>query len=69
MNPLWGLVPLIIEILFQKLADLNREGVTILLVEQNAVMALEFRPPGLCIGNRPDHAFRDPAGTWLVMRM
>jgi branched-chain amino acid transport system ATP-binding protein len=41
-EPSLGLGPLIIEILFQKLADLNREGVTILLVEQNAVMALEF---------------------------
>jgi branched-chain amino acid transport system ATP-binding protein len=41
-EPSLGLGPLVIEILFQTLADLNREGVTILLVEQNAVTALEF---------------------------
>jgi branched-chain amino acid transport system ATP-binding protein len=41
-EPSLGLGPLIVEILFQTLADLNRRGVTILLVEQNAVMALEF---------------------------
>ncbi len=41
-EPSLGLGPLVVETLFQTLTDLNREGVTILLVEQNAVMALEF---------------------------
>jgi branched-chain amino acid transport system ATP-binding protein len=40
-EPSLGLGPIIIENLFQVLHDINAEGVTILLVEQNAVMALE----------------------------
>ena len=41
-EPSLGLGPIIIENLFQVLHDINAEGVTILLVEQNAVMALEY---------------------------
>jgi len=41
-EPSLGLGPLIVETLFETLADINRRGVTILLVEQNAVMALEL---------------------------
>jgi branched-chain amino acid transport system ATP-binding protein len=33
---------MIIEDLFNVLAEINAQGVTILLVEQNAVMALDF---------------------------
>ena len=47
-EPSLGLGPIIIENLFQVLHDINAEGVTILLVEQNAVMALEFSSQGLC---------------------
>jgi branched-chain amino acid transport system ATP-binding protein len=41
-EPSLGLGPIIIENLFQVLHDINAEGVTILLVEQNAVMALNL---------------------------
>ncbi len=41
-EPSLGLGPLVVETLFATLADINRRGVTILLVEQNAVMALEL---------------------------
>ena len=40
-EPSLGLGPIIIENLFQVLHDINAEGMTILLVEQNAVMALD----------------------------
>ena len=41
-EPSLGLGPLIVETLFDTLADLSAKGVTILLVEQNAVMALDL---------------------------
>ncbi len=41
-EPSLGLGPIIIENLFNILKNINKKGVTILLVEQNAVMALEF---------------------------
>ena len=41
-EPSLGLGPLIVENLFHVLHEINTQGVTILLVEQNAVMALEF---------------------------
>jgi branched-chain amino acid transport system ATP-binding protein len=41
-EPSLGLGPIIIENLFQVLHDINAEGVTILLVEQNAAMALDL---------------------------
>ena len=41
-EPSLGLAPLIVEQIFEILARINQEGVTILLVEQNARMALEL---------------------------
>lgn len=41
-EPSLGLGPIIIKNLFGVLAEINSQGVTILLVEQNAVMALDF---------------------------
>ncbi len=41
-EPSLGLGPIIVENLFQILQQINSQGVTILLVEQNAVMALEY---------------------------
>jgi branched-chain amino acid transport system ATP-binding protein len=40
-EPSLGLAPLVVAEIFRIIADLNREGVTILLVEQNAHMALK----------------------------
>lgn len=40
-EPSLGLSPIVIEKLFETLHAINTQGVTILLVEQNAVMALD----------------------------
>ena len=45
--PSLGLSPLLVERLFQLIADLRREGLAILLVEQNTHMALEVASRGL----------------------
>ena len=39
-EPSLGLAPLMVEQLFEKIVAINRQGVTVLLVEQNAAMAL-----------------------------
>lgn len=41
-EPSLGLGPIIVDKLFKILAEINAQGVTILLVEQNAVMALDL---------------------------
>jgi branched-chain amino acid transport system ATP-binding protein len=45
-EPSLGLAPLIVKKIFDVIAELNREGVTVLLVEQNAVMALKLAARG-----------------------
>ena len=40
-EPSLGLAPLVVEEIFRIVADLHRDGATILLVEQNAHMALK----------------------------
>jgi branched-chain amino acid transport system ATP-binding protein len=40
-EPSLGLAPQIIEKIFEIIVRVNREGMTVLLVEQNALMALE----------------------------
>ncbi len=39
-EPSMGLAPVLVELIFETLQQINKEGVTILLVEQNALMAL-----------------------------
>ncbi|NUQ85439.1 MAG: ABC transporter ATP-binding protein [Anaerolineales bacterium] len=39
-EPSMGLAPVLVEVIFDTIQQINREGVTILLVEQNALMAL-----------------------------
>ena len=39
-EPSLGLAPILVEAIFQTLVEINRQGVTVLLVEQNAHMAL-----------------------------
>ena len=41
-EPSLGLAPNLVEEVFEKLKSINRQGVSILLVEQNAFMALEY---------------------------
>ncbi|MCK4452059.1 MAG: ABC transporter ATP-binding protein, partial [Anaerolineae bacterium] len=45
-EPSMGLAPVLMMSLFDALKDINREGTTILLVEQNARMALRFASRG-----------------------
>ena len=48
-EPSIGLAPLIVDQIFRIIRDINREGATILLVEQNAVDALSL-PQSACAG-------------------
>lgn len=45
-EPSMGLAPLLMQTVFEALREINQEGTTILLVEQNARMALQFATRG-----------------------
>src|SRR5262249_9007889 len=45
-EPSMGLAPVLVEQIFETIADINRHGTTILLVEQNAAVALEVAHRG-----------------------
>jgi branched-chain amino acid transport system ATP-binding protein len=45
-EPSMGLAPMLVELIFQSIKQLNREGITILLVEQNAKKALKVSSRG-----------------------
>jgi branched-chain amino acid transport system ATP-binding protein len=45
-EPSMGLAPILVEQIFQTVEDINRQGTTILLVEQNAAMALSIAQRG-----------------------
>jgi branched-chain amino acid transport system ATP-binding protein len=45
-EPSMGLAPILVETIFQTVVDINKQGVTVLLVEQNAVMALQIANRG-----------------------
>ena len=50
-EPSLGLAPIIVEQLFEKIVSINQLGVTILLVEQNAAMALSVATRGYLLEN------------------
>jgi branched-chain amino acid transport system ATP-binding protein len=50
-EPSMGLAPLLMMSMFQALKEINSEGTTILLVEQNARLALQFAQRGYVIEN------------------
>ena len=50
-EPSMGLAPLLMKSVFDALKEINREGTTILLVEQNARMALQFAGRGYVLEN------------------
>lgn len=50
-EPSMGLAPLLMMTMFGALREINREGTTILLVEQNARMALQFASRGYVLEN------------------
>jgi branched-chain amino acid transport system ATP-binding protein len=45
-EPSMGLAPLLVEVIFETIQAINREGTTILLVEQNALMAFQVATKG-----------------------
>ncbi len=45
-EPSMGLAPVVVDIIFETIEKLNKEGTTILLVEQNAAMALQIAHRG-----------------------
>jgi branched-chain amino acid transport system ATP-binding protein len=45
-EPSMGLAPILVEAIFQTIQDINKQGTTVLLVEQNALMALEVADRG-----------------------
>jgi branched-chain amino acid transport system ATP-binding protein len=45
-EPSMGLAPVLVERIFEVIVDINRQGTTVLLVEQNAAMALEIAHRG-----------------------
>ena len=45
-EPSMGLAPLLVESIFDKISEINRSGTTILLVEQNANVALSIAHRG-----------------------
>ena len=45
-EPSMGLAPVLVEQIFETIAEVNRQGTTILLVEQNAAMALSIATRG-----------------------
>ena len=49
-----GLAPILVEQIFETIAEINRQGMTILLVEQNANFALDVSARGyvLATGKR-----------------
>jgi branched-chain amino acid transport system ATP-binding protein len=48
-EPSMGLAPILVETIFQTVQEINRRGVTVLLVEQNALMALQVATRGYVI--------------------
>ena len=51
-EPSLGLAPMIVKQIFAVIRELNKAGVTIFLVEQNAFHALKIATPRLCHGQR-----------------
>jgi branched-chain amino acid transport system ATP-binding protein len=48
-EPSMGLSPILVEVIFETIQTINKEGTTILLVEQNALMALSIAHRGYVI--------------------
>jgi branched-chain amino acid transport system ATP-binding protein len=49
-EPSMGLAPVLVERIFEVIVEINKQGTTVLLVEQNALMALEIAHRGYVLG-------------------
>ncbi len=61
-EPSMGLAPILVEAIFDTVREINEQGTTILLVEQNALMAFSVAQPGLCHANWRDRPARHGRG-------
>ena len=61
-EPSMGLAPIFVEKIFEIVQEINQQGTPILLVEQNALMALDVARPRLRHGDGPDRAHRRREG-------
>ena len=57
-EPSLGLAPTIVQHVLKAIRDLNAQGLTCVLVEQNVAVSLRACQPRLCAGERPHHAVR-----------
>ena len=64
-EPSMGLSPAFVDQVFDIIQKINRQGMTILVVEQNAAVALSHRAPRLCPAERPHRARRHSAAALL----
>ncbi|MBI3327629.1 MAG: ABC transporter ATP-binding protein [Nitrospinae bacterium] len=67
-EPSMGLAPTMVEVIFQTMQEINRQGTTILLVEQNALMALEVAHRGYVLQTGRT-VFQDTAANLLQNEM
>ena len=61
-EPSMGLAPIFVEKIFEIIREINAQGTPILLVEQNALMALDTASPRLRARDRPRRARRRREG-------
>jgi branched-chain amino acid transport system ATP-binding protein len=59
-EPSMGLAPVLVDVIFDTIVEINKEGTTILLVEQNAYMALQVANRGYIL-QTGEIAFHDSA--------
>ena len=53
-EPSLGLAPLVVDSVFEEVAYINQQGMTVFLVEQNVCRRPRHRPARLCLGTRPN---------------
>lgn len=64
-EPTAGLAPVFVETVFAQIAHVNAQGIAVLMVEQNARMALEHSRRGYVLANG-ENRFTDESGTLLA---
>src|SRR5205823_7638089 len=54
-EPSMGLAPIFVERIFETIVEVNKQGTSILLVEQNALMALDVANRGYVLERSEEH--------------